>query len=190
MKKRLPALLVAVGVVAVMSGCGDGTGIKAQFPNFDVQDTLFSMTGAPAVLPSGLLVRDAGVHTVDGQLNFDVAFDVDSAGNIVLYTERRIVSQLVQGHRVGLLTTTQPFDAVTRAPTSGYVYDSLLTVPLHQTVLIDVNDPTCSVLSILSPYMKAKMVVDSLGANHQIFIHVVVDPNCGFYSLVSGTPKD
>lgn len=190
MKLRLPALLVAVGVVAAMSGCGDGTGIKAQFPNFDVQDTLFALTGSLPALPSGLLVRDAGAKAVDGQLNFDIAFDLDSANNIVLYTQRRVVSQLVQGHQVGLLATDEPFDAVSRAPASGYYYDSLLTVPLHKTVLVDVRDPTCSVLSILSPNIKAKIVIDSLGANRQIFLHVVVDPNCGFYSFGEGTPKD
>jgi len=190
MHLRLPALLVAVGVVAALNGCGDGTGIKAQFDNFDVQDTIFAMTGSSPLLPSGLLVRDAGPHRVDGNLNFDVAFDLDSNDNVVLYTQRWVASQLVQGHRVGLQTTTQPFDAISHGPSSGYKYDSLLTVQLHQTVLIDVVDPTCSVLSFLGPNIKAKMVVDSIGANRQIFIHVLVDPNCGFTSLTTGTPKD
>jgi hypothetical protein len=190
MQLKLPALLVTVGVIAAMNGCGDGTGIKPQFDNFDAQDTVFAMTGVSPLLPSGLLVRDAGSKRVDGSLNFDVAFDLDVNDNIILYTQRRIASQLVQGHRVGLQTTTQPFDAVTRGPVSGYKYDSLLTVALHQTVLIDVVDPTCSVLSILGPNIKAKLVVDSIGPARQIYLHVLVDPNCGFTSLVQGTPKD
>jgi hypothetical protein len=190
MNLRLPALLVAVGVVAALNGCGDATAIKAQFDTFDVHDTVYAMTGVSPLLPSGLLVRDVGPKRVDGNLNFDIAFDLDGSNNIVLYTQRRIISQLVQGHRVGLQTSAQSFDAVTHAPLSGYVYDSLLTVSLHQTVLIDVVDPTCSVLSILGPNIKAKMVVDSISAARQIYIHVLVDPNCGFTSLAQGTPKD
>src|ERR1051326_8759682 len=125
MQLKLPALLVAVGVVAAMNGCGDGTGIQAQFDNLDVQDTAYAMTGVSPLLPSGLLVRGGVVKRVDGNLNFDVAFDLDSNNNIVLYTQRRIASQLVQGHRVGLQVTTQAFDAVSRGPTGGYTYDSL-----------------------------------------------------------------
>jgi hypothetical protein len=190
MHLKLPALLVAVGVVAALNGCGDGTGIKAQFDNLDVQDTVYAMTGVSPLLPSALVLRNAAAKRVDGNLNFDVAFDLDSNNNVVLYTQRRIASQLVLGHRVGLQLTTQAFDAVSRGPSGGYTYDSLLTVPLHQTVLIDVADPTCSVLSILGPNIKGKIVLDSIGAGRQIYFRVVVDPNCGFTSLVQGTPKD
>src|SRR4051812_11448470 len=119
MKSSIPALLVAVGVVAASSGCGDGTGIKAQFANFDVQDTVYALTGTSPLLSSGILLRDANPKKVDGSFNYDIAFDLDSADNVVVYTQRAIGTQLVAGHPVGLLATSQPFDAVLRAPTAG-----------------------------------------------------------------------
>src|SRR3954468_15697341 len=191
MQLRLPALLVAVSVVAAMSGCGDGLGIKAQFPNFDVRDTVFALTGTSPLLPAGMLMRDANAKKVDGNFNFDIAFDLDSANNVVIYTQRFVGSQLIAGHAVGLLPTSQSFDAVTSAPTGGFKYDSAMVLPLHETLLVDVVDPTCSVLSILGPNIKAKMEIDSINTQRRmIFLHVLVDPNCGFHSLVQGTPKD
>jgi hypothetical protein len=191
MQFRLPALLVAVGVVAASSGCSDGLGIKPQFPNFEVQDTVYALTGTSPLLASGILLRDANPKKVDGSFNFDIAFDLDADNNVHVYTQRYIGTQLITGHAVGLLTTSQPFDAINRAPTGGFKYDSTLVLPLHQTLLVDVVDPTCSVLSILGPNIKSKLVVDSVNTqNRQIFVHVLVDPNCGFTSLVQGTPKD
>jgi len=191
MHVRLPALLVAVGAVAAMSGCGDGTGINAQFSNFEAKPTVYAMTGTPVALPAGVKVRLGDPIRVDGSFRFDVAFDLDASNNVVIYPQRLVATQLVATHPVGLLTSDQTFESITRAPGSGYQYDSTLVVALHKPVLVDVVEPTCSQFFILGPNIKAKFVVDSVNAlTRAIYLRMFINPNCGFTSLAQGIPKD
>lgn len=191
MHVRVPALLVAVGAVAAMSGCGDGTGINAQFSNFEAKETVYAMTGTPTALPAGLHVRLGDPKRVDGSFTFDIAFDLDASNNVIMYPQRLIATEIVATHAVGLQTSDQTFESITRAPGGGYQYDSTLVVGLHKTVLVDVIEPTCSQFFILGPNIKAKLVVDSVNAQMRaIYLRMFVNPNCGFTSLAQGIPKD
>jgi len=192
MQLRILALLVAVGAVVALDGCGDPTAIQAQTDNIDTVRTVYAINGTSSSLPSGLIVRLALPVRMDPGFSFDLAFDLNTAGDVVVYTQRAIASQLVGGRRVGLQPTTQSFAEATVAPTSGYVYDSLLTVPVGQTVFVDAIDGTnCSSFSLLGQNIRAKMVIDSVHAvSRAIFLHILSNTNCGFKSLVPGLPKE
>ena len=192
MQVRLLALMVAVGAVVAMDGCGDPTAIKAQFNNIDTTRTVYALNGTPATLPAALLIRAAIPVRVDANFNFDIAFDFNAAGEVVVYTVRAVASQLGATHRVGLLATDKTFDEVTEAPNGGYAYDSSMVVPIGQTILIDATDAIdCSQFSILGQEIRAKMVIDSAKvATRTVFVHMLSNPNCGFRSLVRGEPKN
>lgn len=191
MQVRLPAFLVAVAAVAVVNGC-NSTGIKPQFENVDHPDAVvYALTGTPARFPAAILFRSNGVVIVDASFLFDLAFDLDSAANVQVYTVHSVASQFARTHRVGLTTTTQPFAQVTRAPTTGYVYDSSMVLPVGRTLLVDVIDPNCNQFSILGQDIRAKLVIDSVkAAAKKIYVHFFVNPNCGFRSFVEGLPAD
>lgn len=192
MQGRILALVAGVGLVVAIDGCGDVTGIKAQFENIDTANVVVhAMTGTPASLPVALLVRATASVPVTAEFNFDLAFDLDDTGAVVIHTVKAIASEFVAAHRVGLDTTAQPFEAVTRAPSSGFVYDSSLTVGVGRTVLVDVFDPSCNIFSLLGTNIFAKLVVDSVKVPERlIYVHLFVDPNCGFHSLTPGTPRE
>lgn len=188
----IPFLGAAALAIAALDACGDVTGIKAQFENVDRPDVLvYAMNGSDPSLPSALLLRAVSAVPITSEFNFDVALDLDNAGNVVLHTVKSVVSEFIPAHRVGLDTTATPFEQVTSIRGSAFVYDSSLTVPVGRTVLIDVLDPSCNIYSILGQNIRAKLLVDSVKvAQRQIYLHLFVDPNCGFRSLAPGTPKE
>ena len=193
MKVRLFALLIAVGTVVAADGCGDPTAIRAQSENVETPVTVYAFNGTPAPVPTALRVLTATPVRMDGSFQFDLAFDLNAAGEVVVYTVRAVASELAPGHRVGLQATTVPFADVDRAPTSGYAYDSSMVVPVGRTVLIDAVDASgyCSVYSLLGTSIRAKMVVDSVNSSMRaIYLHLLASRTCGFRSLTPGLPKD
>lgn len=134
-----------------------------------VQPTLVALTGSTIVLAP----------------NFDVAFDVDTAGRVVLLQPKQLVSaQLVV--RTAFQTSTTPFDSLGAAPGGSYQPDSLLRVSVGQTVAVEAQGVECQ---NQSPFY-AKLVVDTYDAvTGALTVRVRVDPNCGFRSFASGLPK-
>jgi len=193
MQVKSLALLLAIGASAAFSGCGDPTAIKAAFPDIDAKPAIYALNGTTSTI-SAVSVRSGSAVPVDANFAFDVAMDFNAQGQVVVYTVRAVASQLVQAHPVGLQMTDKAFDAIDRAPTSGYKYDSSMVVPVGKTVFVDAIDTfSCSPYSILGQNIRAKMVIDSvLPSSRQIFLHVLSNPNCGFRSLVPGgeLPKD
>jgi len=60
-----------------------------------------------------------------------------------------------------------------------------------RTLLVDVIDPNCNQFSILGQDIRAKLVIDSVkAAARTIYVHFLVNQNCGFRSLVEGLPAD
>jgi hypothetical protein len=194
MRIRLLALLIAVGAVAALNGCGDSTGIRAQFPNTDRPNvTVYALNGTPPALPSAVQMRSTLARVIDGSFAFDIAFDLNAAGDVIAYPVRRVASQFVQAHPVGFQLSNETFAAATRAPISGYVYDSTLVLPVGKTLYVDVIDASCSNFSLLGQNIRGKIVVDSvIKSSRIIYLHLFSNPNCGFRSLLPGDdlPKD
>lgn len=192
MQGRFVALLVTAGAIAALEGCRGVSGIRAQFENVDRPDVaLYAMNGTAPTLPSAILLRAVSAVPVTADFNFDIAVDLDDTGAVVIHTVKSVASEFVPAHRVGLDTTTLAFQQVTRAPSSGFHYDSSMVVRVGQTVLVQAVDRGCSIYSLLGQNIHAKLVVDSVKrADRRIFLHLFVDPNCGFRSLEPGTPKE
>ena len=191
MYARLSALLVAVGAVVALNGCGDPTAIDPEFENIDTTRVVFAITGTPSNLPTALLVRGAAPVRIDAAFNFDLAFDINAAGEVVAHSVRKIASQTAGTHRVGIQFTDDAFDAVTRAPKTNYVYDSTYVLPVGKVFLIDVLDNSCSQFSILGPNIRAKAVVTSVDvAARSIELDILANPNCGFVTLTPGLPPE
>ena len=190
MQVRLPALIVAVGAVVALNGC-DSTSIKAQFENVDTTATVFALNGTPSTFPSALLFRNGKSNPVrvDASFSFDVAFDLDTAGSVRVYTPRALASQFVSARTVGLKQDSTPFVNVRFAPTTGYKFDSSMVVPVGRTVLVDVIEQSCSQFSILGQHIYAKFVIDSTKTSTRtLYVHFLANLNCGFVSLGEGVP--
>jgi hypothetical protein len=190
MKSRL-ALLATMSAVVVVNACGDPTSIKATLPT--IVDTLstFALSGTPPSYPSGLSLVGLRAITVDQTAAFDVALDIDAAGNAIVYPVKLVVTSLEGSRPVGLIKLPGPFESVLEAPRTGFESDSPFTLVPGETLVIQSAHNSSGDLCqfALSPYVYAKIAVDSVNlASRIIYLRLGLDPNCGFRSFASGIP--
>jgi hypothetical protein len=192
MKSRLKALtaglLFAVG--GGLAACNDPNDISLS-PVIADTLTLWALSGTSPSFPSGYLASSGAITRADGGFNFDIAFDIDPTNKIVVYPQRLVGVPLGGPKPVGLQRITTSFDQLTRAPSSGYVFDSTFTVTPGQGLVMQVQSSN-ECLAFISSVRYTKFVVDSIDAARRlIYFRAVHDPNCGYRTLVAGSvPKN
>ena len=190
MKSRL-ALLATMSAVVVLNACGDPTSLKASVPTFVDTLSVFALSGTPASYPSGISILARQAVRVDGFATFDVALDIDAAGNAIVYPVKLVVNSPGGTRPVGLFKIPSPFEAVLEAPKTGFTSDSSIVLAPGQTVVIQSAHSGSGDLCqfAISPYIYAKLTVDSVSlASRTLYLREGLDPNCGFRSFASGIP--
>lgn len=187
---RFRAALAALFVVPVVA-CGDLTATRASLSTFDNAVTVFPLNGSPANAPNALDIATASAVPADPGLSFDLAFDLDTTtGKITILPVKLVASQLASVHQVSLQSVSTPYDSLTHAPHGGYRADSALVVTPGVTTVVAVNNPVYCYGSLVGSTYYGKLVVDSVDAQRALHVRLTVDPNCGFYTLSLGVPKD
>lgn len=193
----LPTRLTRVVVVALAvlaAGCGDLTKPKASTPNLAVSYTLTPFTGAPVNVPTAINFL-GGSARADSRFAFDVALDLDAAGNVEVLPVRYVagtlgnaIHQQLTGlplKRIGMQKVAGPFEALREAPASGYDTLAVQTVTPGTVLAVEVLDPANCYTGFGGSTLYAKLTVDSIGANRNIYTRTVADPNCGYRGLVA-----
>ena len=190
----LPTRLPRVAVVAVVAlatlaiACGDLTRPKASTPNLELDYSVYALTGTP-VGSTNAINFFAGPARVDAAFSFDVALDLDSTGNILVYPVRALAGPLagtIPTH-VGLKTVTGTFESLTSAPNVAYDSITVQKITPGTVVAAEIFQQTslACVYSLQGSAMYAKFVVDSVDrATRRLFVRHVLDGNCGFRGLV------
>ncbi len=179
----LPALLLVAGTVAA---CGDPFALKAQYENREFDFFVFPLSGTPSSYPSALAVAAMGTTRPDGSLSFDVAFDLNAAGDITLLPVKLVGVSTSGTRNVGIQKMTGTFESISEAPKTGYTIDSVTVVRVGQPVVLQVQSTICA--ASFQQNLYAKMVVDSIGADRRIWARSLISINCGFRQLVAGFP--
>ncbi len=190
MKARL-ALLATMCVVVVLNACGDPTSLKATALTSVDTLSVFALSGTPPSYPSGISIVARQAVRVDGFAGFDVALDIDAAGNAVVYPVTLVVSSPGGSRPVGLLKIVGSFETVLEAPTTGYKNDASFVLAPGETIVIQsAHNGSGDICQFaLSPYLYAKIAVDRVSlATRTLYIRMGLDPNCGFRSFASGIP--
>lgn len=184
---RATALAFALGVAGVF-GCGpDPFAPVAREPNLDATVEVWALTGAPTNFPTVYLVPQRLSVRPDAAGSFDLGFDIDADGRLVVLPVSSIVASLQGDRRIGMVRSDELYNLVTEAPRSGWVYDSTLTLNVGQVFIVRVQTQYCQLEQ--SPEVYAKYIVDSiLPDERRIRLSGRVNPNCGFRSFLSGIP--
>jgi hypothetical protein len=194
---RIRALTLCVAALATggIAACDDPIGLEAGLGTLTDTFTVYALSGTPAAVPVALSTTDRIAVRIADNIAFDVAFDLDASGNITAYPVRlvipfRVIGGLLQEtHLVGIQKSSTPFEQLTKAPSSGYSYDSATVVRAGETVVVEVQAAQCAFS--FSPRLYTKIAIDSVfPAARAIRIRTVHDPNCGFRSFQPGIPKD
>jgi hypothetical protein len=198
-RRPIRPLVGAALAAASITACGgeDPFAPRASLNTQAVDYRVYPLSSAPTLLPTALSLF--GVQEVrpllrvNQSLNFEIAVDLDAQGRVRLLPPRLLVApqgaSLVTGMQVIANTT---FDALTRAPNTGYQFDSATVVTPGQVVAVQTQGagPASIICSVAVP-MYAKLVVDSIrpaAGTQVIYMRARVDPNCGFRSLEPGLP--
>jgi hypothetical protein len=188
------AAVAAIAGLALATGCKDDSILLPTIPV--VSDTLvaYAMTGTAPSLPSALAIAFQSTVPVDGSAAFDIGFDFDSAGHVVVSPVRLLVNQLSGAPSVGIQTLfSTPFDSIKSAPGGYYRPDTAIVVTPGQPFVILTSRSTPSDVCVYdpNPRLYAKVVIDSVKpeTTRAIYLRVVTDPNCGFKSFLPGLPS-
>jgi hypothetical protein len=192
MKARL-VLLAAMSAVVGLNACGDPTNIEANIPTSVDTLGVFALSGTPPTYPSAISILARQAVRVDGFGSFDVAFDINTSGNAIIYPVKLVVASPGGSRPVGLLKVAGVFDQVLEAPKSGFGLDSGLVMAPGEVVVVQSPHNTTGDLCqfALNPNLYAKIVVDSVNlATRIIYLKMGLDPNCGFRSFATGIPTN
>jgi hypothetical protein len=146
--------------------------------------SLYALTGTPVGVPSAYLLEFRRVVRTDQSAAFDFAFDITSAGDPVLFP----TGPLGLGEGSGLQVAPQPFDSLTLAPVSGYVYDAAVAADSGAELLVQSRVTICNFGARASYYAKLRVLgVDQ--AARRIDFEILVNANCGYRGLEPGLPN-
>jgi len=180
---RIAAVTFAAAIVA----CGDATRPKATSANVLITYSLYPLTGSPASA-SNAVSFFGGPTRADATFQFDVAFDVDPSGKVLMYPVRSLAGTLAGsiGTRVGLQPVSGSFESLREAPEVGYDTITVKPISTGQVVAVELIDQLTGqcIYSLGGQRTYAKFVVDSVDATRRLFLRSVVDLNCGYRSLV------
>jgi hypothetical protein len=189
-RPRRAAAGVAILALAVFvaSGCSNPFALKASYANTPFNFALYSLTGTgPANAPSALDIQSYSAVKVDGNFGFDIAFDLNAQGKIVVLPQKRVGTPLAGARVIALQHIAGAYDSVLEAPPGGWVLDSTLVVATGDVIGVKMTATSC--LYQISQTLYAKVVIDSVKTGGLMYGRGVVDPNCGFKSFEAGVPS-
>jgi hypothetical protein len=185
-------VLAAAGLALSLAACKDFQAIDPSFQNVTASDTVYALNGGPPNAPNTLKFFDGLVEHADQGFGFDIAFDLDPSGNIVLIPARALATTFTTPYSVAIQQVNGPFEAVIRAPESGYRPDTATVVSVGQTVVFESRDNggVCA-FSLKGQAYYSKLVVTEVDlANRRMVFTLTVNRNCGFRSFEPGFPSD
>jgi len=187
MRSFVRLLLAAAALTSITIACGEPRRLPAQGAVFGDTLTVYALTGTDISFPTALNVGALALVRATGVFNYEIAFDINAAGDAVLLPVALLAAQEAGVRRVGLQKVPGTFDALTSAPRQGYVYDQAIVAKPGEVIAIEAG------VSCPYPYPQvifAKLVVDTvILAQRAIVFHAVTDPSCGFRSFLPGIPK-
>ncbi len=188
--------LLALSVCAfAVTGCGDDPfTVRAQFQTVADSFAIQTLTRTPASARALWRIGTFSRFRLDsiGE-QFDLGFDIDASGRVVVVPARRITVTLpgatVAPPSVSLLLSPTAYATLDRAPESGYSADSSVVVTIGQTVVVRSQSNFCSRQTTGGTLLYTKFVIDTVDAiARRLVLRATIQPNCNFRSFATGIP--
>jgi hypothetical protein len=190
--RALTRSLTALVLATSLTACKGLTSIDASFQNVTASDTVYALNGGPPGSANSLKFFDGFVGHADQGFGFDIAFDLDGAGNVVIIPAKALATSFSNPYSVGLQKMTGTFQSVLEAPKDGYRPDTAMTIAVGQPLVAESHDLSGACLYALKGQSYyTKLVVNEVDpVLRRIIYTVTVNRNCGFRSFAPGIPED
>src|SRR3954451_12720245 len=117
-------VLAAVGLVTACSS--DSSLGTPAFTNAERTDTLYALLGTPVQTPSAYSIQGSRRVRTDTTSNFDFTYNIQLDGSHVFVPQAVLGIEPTASVNPGLLLRTETYDAITEAPSNGYVTDQVV----------------------------------------------------------------
>ena len=184
-------LLLIVGATAALgtTACDDPFAPRATSQVRTDSFLVYALSQTPITAPAAFNIVFFTTLRLEPTYGFDLVFDLDANGKVVLIPVKLIGGAVTSGRQLGLQRITGPYEDVTRAPTTGYQYDSTLTLDVNEAALVELRTDICQFQTSQMVYAKLQIkAVDP--ASRTIVFRITYDPNCGFRSFLPGIPTN
>lgn len=183
--------MIVFGTTALIgaAACDDPFAPRATTPVRTDSFIVYSVSKTPVNVPSAFNIVFFTTLRLEPTYGFDLVFDIDDDGKVVLIPVRLVGGAVTAGRRVGLQRITGAYDEMTRAPTSGYHSDSTLVLSVGDGALVELQTDVCQFQTSQLVYAKLQIkAVDPVART--IVFRITYDPNCGFRSFLPGVPTN
>ena len=172
-------------VLLAVTACSDSTGLPdATLSNVEVTQTLYALVGTPVATPSGYTLDGNRPVRTDLTVDFDFAYNVEPDGRHVFLPRATLGIDTSATVNPGLQPQTESFEAITVAPSNGYVTDQTVTLAVGDRYIVR-SRITCSIG--VPKYAKLEVTAFDDVARTVTF-RILTDENCGFKGLEPGLP--
>ena len=181
-------LLACALAVAAAGACSDANSLPdPQFENFVDTVTIGALEGTPISTPSGFAIQGRAVRT-DTTTSFEFAYNVrrrDDGTFERVFIPRAALGIEGTSANPGLQRRSETFDNITRAPSNGYVSDSIVPVALGDRFIVR-SRVICATLGVP---LYGKLEILSF-QDSTVTFRTLVDQNCGYKDLLPGLPDN
>jgi hypothetical protein len=174
-------------LIALITACSDSNGLgTATFTNTERTDTLYALLGTPVQTPSAYAIQGSRRVRTDTTSAFDFAFNIGTDGSHVFVPRAVLGIDSSASVQPGFLAETATFDAITQAPSNGYITDQLIPIAVGDRYVVR-SRLTCSVG--VPTYAKLEVLtLDDV--SRTVVFRILSDDNCGFKGLKPGLPDN
>ena len=180
--------LLVLPLLAVAAACSDPNDLgDPTIQNVVDTVTIGSLEGTPISTPSGFNINTGAVRT-DQTVDFDFAYNIrrmpDGSYQRVL-VPRAVLGLAGTSADPGLQQRQESFADITRAPSNGYITDSVVPIALGERYLVR-SRVVCTSLGVP---LYGKLEILSF-QDSTVTFQVLADRNCGFKDLLPGLPDN
>lgn len=187
--RRLSAVGLAAAALAFTAACDDPFAPRASTAVRTDSFVVYSITQTPVNAPAAFNIVFFTTLRLEPTYGFDLAFDIDEAGRVVVIPSRLAGGAVTSQRLIGLQKIPGDYEALTRAPVTGYQYDSTVALLPGEGVAIELQASQCDFQTSRIVYSKLQVqAVDPV--SRRIAFRVTYDPNCGFRSFLPGVPTE
>jgi hypothetical protein len=171
-----------------VGACGDSNDLPdATLTNVERTETLYSLVGTPVATPSGYSLDGGRPIRTDQTDAFDFAYNIQPDGSHVFIPRAGFGIDTTNTANPGFQRRTESFEAITSAPSDGYVSDTLTPIAVGERYVVR-GRITCLSLGV-PKYAKLEVLSFDETAKTVNF-RILIDDNCGFKGLEPGLPKN
>lgn len=184
-------MLLVLGATAALgtAACDDPFAPRATTEVRTDSFVVYSVTQTPINAPAAFNIVFFTTLRLEPTYSFDLVFDIDETGKAVLIPVRLVGGAVTSARQVGLQKITGPYEDMTRAPVTGYQYDSTMALDVGEAALVELRTDVCQFQTSQMVYAKLQIkAIDPV--SRTIVFRITYDPNCGFRSFLPGVPTN